>query len=267
MSPPSRSSVALKYVLRIIEPLVSWLLKSGIGYSEFVQALKAVFYCEAKKELECLKQKQTVSSISLLSGLNRREVTAFQDKPPAMMHTPRLSQNISARIVTLWINKKWPKQIAFNNETLSFETLAKEVSQDKHPRSILLELKRLNLVSEFDNTVILHTESFTPQSDISENQKLLSQSAYDHLSAGVSNIFISPNQFLEQHLQADELTEESVRELKDYSNQLWQEYAQKMLNKAFECAERDAGKIDAHHRFSLGIYQYDEKIDIDISKK
>ena len=256
------SDIAIINVLKIMGPLVSWLLKSGVGYSEFSHALKSVFYHEAEKELEYLQQKKTDSSISLLSGLNRREVYSFKQRSPEQANNTHSPPSVPARIVTLWIQKKWHKQIAFSGEDISFETLAKEISQDKHPRAMLQELQRLGLVTELANTVILHTESFTPSNSLSDSQKLLSQSAFDHLSCGISNIFISKNEYLEQNLQADELTEESLRELKEYSNQLWQEYTQKMLSKALECTQRDEGKVDACHRFSLGIYQYDEPVHI-----
>lgn len=258
----AQSNIALKNVLKIMGPLVSWLLKSGVGYSKFSQALKYVFYYEAKKELEYLKQKKTDSSISLLSGINRREVCLFNQKHPEQLKTTYSSPSIPARIVTLWIQKKWHKQIAFNGEEVSFETLAKEISQDKHPRAMLQELIRLGLVTESNNTVFLHTESFTPSNSLSYSQKLLSQSVFDHLSCGISNIFISQNMYLEQNLQANELTEESIQELKDYSNQLWQEYSQKMINKALQCTQRDEGNVNACHRFSLGIYQNNDMIDI-----
>lgn len=262
---PSQSSIALEGVLKIIEPLVKWLLRTGVGYSEFAQALKKAFYLEAEKELERLNHKNTVSSLSLLAGLNRRDVSTFKDQQ--LKHIPHPCPSIAARVVTLWINKKWQKQIPFSGEEVSFETLSKKISQDKHPRSVLSELQRLGLVTEFDNTIILHCESFTPHNDIRENQKLLTQAAYDHLSAGVSNTFIHQNQFLEQNLQADELTFESIQQLKQYSHQLWQEYAEKMLNKAYELSERDQGKANAYYRFSLGIYQYDEEMENSDSNK
>lgn len=254
-----KSDIAMSNVLKIMKPLVKWLIKSGVGYSEFSQALKATFYDESIKELNQINQKTTDSSISLLSGLNRREVSDFK-KTLTDNIIPTQPLNISARVITLWIQKKWSKQIPISGQELSFETLAKEVSQDKHPRSILTELQRLGLVTEIADTVILHTESFTPSNNLSFSQKLLAQSTADHIAAGTSNIFISPNLFLEQSLHAEELTEESIQELKKYSNELWKELSQKMLDKALLCTRQDEGKLNARHRFNLGIYQFDEII-------
>ena len=68
----------LEYTLQVMNQLVHWMVKSGIGYAEFSAALRPLFYNEAIKELEYLKQKKTDSSISLLSGLNRRDVSSLR---------------------------------------------------------------------------------------------------------------------------------------------------------------------------------------------
>ena len=255
-----KSDIAKKNVLKIMQPLVTWLIKSGVGFSEFSQLLKTVFFIQSIKELEILNQKNTDSSISLLAGLNRRDVSDLKKTSPEKNSSITTSSNISARIITLWIQKQWSKQISVSGQEVSFETLAKEVSQDKHPRAILSELQRLGLVTEIADTVILHTDSFTPSNSLSHSQNLLAQATSDHISSGISNIFITPNLFLEQSLHADELTEESIQELKNYSNDLWKELSQKMLDKALECTKKDEGKKNAQHRFSLGIYQFNEII-------
>jgi hypothetical protein len=62
------TETTLEHVISIMPQLIHWLIKSGIGYNEFTTALKALFYNEAIKELESIKQKKTDSAISLLSG-------------------------------------------------------------------------------------------------------------------------------------------------------------------------------------------------------
>lgn len=260
------SEVAKKNVSKVMNPLVSWLVSSGVGYSEFSQSLKIVFLKQSIKELEKLDKKLTDSSISLLSGLNRRDVSELKG---ILLNDTLIqaSSNISARVVTLWIQKEWPKQIAITGDGISFESLAKEISQDKHPRAIISELDRLGLITEVANTVILHTESFTPSNSSSYSQKLLAQSASDHISSGLSNILISPNMFLEQNINADELTEESIEILKNYTHDIWKEMSKKLVDKALECTKNDEGKLNARYRFSMGIYQFDEMLKKDNPEK
>lgn len=85
-----------------------WLVKSGIGYAEFSMALRSLFYNEALKELEHLNQKKTDSSISLLSGLNRRDVSALRSGKRRryrliQAYTDTLPISVPARDVALWV--------------------------------------------------------------------------------------------------------------------------------------------------------------------
>lgn len=252
----TKSLIAIKYVSKIMIPLVSWLIKSGVGYKDFHLTLKHIFFEQALAELKKSNYKITDSSLSLVAGLNRRDIIHFRGNTPLNSDNDALS--ISSRVITLWVQKKWDKKIAFHGTPISFETLSREISQDTHPRTVFLDLERLGLVSEVGDTIILHSESFTPSNDSAKCQGLLSQSVNDHLQSGLVNIFEKPNTFLEQTLNADELSPESIEELRILSTQLWKEFSQKLLDKAIECSEKDKGKVNAYYRFSLGIYQYNE---------
>lgn len=208
----SKNDTAKRSIVNIMTPLTTWLLKSGIGFPEFSQTLKSIFYTQAIKELNHLEQKQTDSSISLLSGLTRRDVSDFKKSEVIHDHISSSPMNISAKVITLWIQKGWPKRIPFSGDSLSFEALAKEVSQDKRPRAILTELQRLNLVSDISDLIYLNTDSFTPTNDTYLSQEL------------------------------------------------WKDLSKKMLDKAIDCTNQDQGNPEATHRFSLGIYQFNEAL-------
>lgn len=252
---PKNSETTLENVLLIMEVLASWLIKSGIGYSDFIVALKPIFYSQALKELDSIGQKRTDSLLSLLSGLNRRDIKYFSEQKD-IKTSKNYKSSVPARVVTLWIHKKLDSRIPFSGDENSFEHLVKEISTEKHPRSIFLELQRLGLVTEIGETVILKTESFTPSQNSSQIKELLAQNVSDHLSAGIHNILTNPNYFLEQSIHADDLTKKSIQELTDLSKTLWKETTEKILNKAMECCEVDQGRDDANMRFRLGIYQY-----------
>jgi hypothetical protein len=66
------SETTLEHVISIMPQLIHWLIKAGVGYSEFTTALKPIFYNEAIKELDHIDHKKT--DLKLLSGLNRRDV-------------------------------------------------------------------------------------------------------------------------------------------------------------------------------------------------
>ena len=255
----------LEYTLQVMNQLVHWMVKSGIGYAEFSAALRPLFYNEAIKELEYLKQKKTDSSISLLSGLNRRDVSSLRTDNggdhriiPAS-YVDILSSSVPARVIALWIHLDLGNVLPVSGEENSFEFLVKQISTEKHPRSILLELKRIGLVVEDEDHVILQTNSFTPSPEMDEIKQLFTANIISHLAAGIHNVIEKDNKFLEQALFANELTSLSVEQLKKTSMNSWNEMSKQVLAEALEYCKQDEGRQDAVFNFRLGVFQHDMK--------
>ncbi|QXA09568.1 hypothetical protein I6L27_08575 [Acinetobacter pittii] len=255
------TETTLEHAISIMPELVHWLIKAGVGYNEFSTALKIVFYNEAIKELDSIKQKKTDSAVSLLSGLGRRDVRSFCQTYGEYKLINQFSQqlpiSVPARVIGLWIGQKLPSQIPFNGKEPSFESLVKQISSEKHPKSILLELKRLGLVIEENDQIILQNSSFTPDPKKDESKQLFTQNISDHLAAGISNLTQKTN-LLEQAIFADELSPESVEKLKRLSVDMWNLMSKAILSSAIEYCKDDEGSSEANKRFRLGIYQYDK---------
>ena len=71
---------SLEEMLAIVQPLVMWMSRTGIGYTEFATALKPLFWKMALMELERLERKPSDSAVSLLSGLHRKEVRTYREE-------------------------------------------------------------------------------------------------------------------------------------------------------------------------------------------
>jgi len=256
------AETTLDHTLNIMQELVQWLVKSGIGYTEFTSALKTLFYNEALLELERINQKKTDSSISLLSGLNRRDVSSFRQTngQHKILSITDCSIPISvpARVIGLWVSSGLPHCLPITGEEKSFESLVRKVSIEKHPHSILLELIRIGLVVEETPFVILQNSSFTPNPRIDESKQLFAANISDHLAAGIHNITQCDDAFLEQAIFADELTQNSIEKLKVLSTQLWDNMSRELLVSAIECCERDKAKENATKRFRLGVFYYED---------
>ena len=247
----------------IMQELTSWLVKSGVGYTEFSTALKPLFYNEAIRESEYINQKKTDSSLSLLSGLHRRDVSAYRQENNGHYLLNNLEaytpMSIAARVIGAWIRSDLSHQLPITGID-SFEALVKTISTEKHPRSVLLELKRLGLVTEEDEHVSLQPTCFKPRPDLIQSKKIFSANVADHLSAGVHNLIHKDDAFLEQAVFAESLSQKSIDQLKVLSEQLWGEMSEKILSSAIECSQKDFGKENATQRFRVGIFCYDEKL-------
>ncbi|HEY9148836.1 MAG TPA: DUF6502 family protein, partial [Gammaproteobacteria bacterium] len=64
--------------LRLLRPLVRILLRNGVSYGAFADWVKWVFVDVADKEFALPGRKQTVSRVSVITGLSRKEVSRVQ---------------------------------------------------------------------------------------------------------------------------------------------------------------------------------------------
>lgn len=253
------AETTLESVIPVMEPIVRWLIHSGVGYTDFIAALKPIFYQQALLEAEQMSQKTTDSALSLLSGLHRKDVSHFRQQD--VVDEPKIVLPISvpARVIGHWMALELPESIPFLGATDSFEALVKAISTEKHPRSIVLELERLNIVTSQDGMIVLQQKSFTPDLNMHETKALFSANLADHIAAGVDNFINHQKDFthLEQAVFAENLTAASVTQLRQLSIELWQNMAQQMVAAATHYCEQDKNKTAADQRFRLGVYQYD----------
>ena len=260
---PSLPNPLMSEVLAVAQPLVQWMIKSGIGYNEFALALKPLFLSMAEQELQALDQKTSDSAISLLSGLHRKDVRAFRQESEQHAQSIQLNRaqwskpSIANQVFTRWLGSDLPPSLPFQGSQGSFDALAQSVSKDVHPRALLQEMVRLGLVKEQGEGVHLVKDGFIPDTHQRQARELLSASVADHLAAGVHNIHQSENpKFLEQSVFANELSKESVDQLHALSKRLWERVLKEMVQAASVLCEEDAGCAEPH-RFRLGLFAFD----------
>lgn len=255
-------SSTLQHALSMSESLVCWLIRSGVGYTEFTNALKSVFFNEANKEAQRIGQKPTDSAISLLSGMHRKDINALRLAKEQKVLNPPMRKTISmpSQVLGHWLGKEWPSSIPLQDPEIGFDTLVRSISNDKHPRSVLKELERLGAVQVENGQVRLLNQAFIPDPSTEEAQNIFAANIADHLAAGIHNLTqisnTNPLQFLEQSVFADELTEQSAQKLCQLSEQAWQQIMHSILEQAIDLNEKDKEQPDTNHRFRVGIYAY-----------
>lgn len=260
------AETTLESIFPMMQHIARWLIHSGVGYTDFVAALKPIFYEQALAELDRIQQNKTDSAVSLLSGLHRKDVSAFrQQASQSSTETPSVAISVPARVIARWVALDLPQQIPVSGDEDSFEALVRHISTEKHPRSILFELQRLGVVEQHGQMVVLQQNSFTPDNQMQESKALFSANLTDHLAAGIDN-FISEKNFthLEQAVHAEKLTAQSVEALRQLSIELWQNMAKQLLNAAIHHCEQDQDQADANYQFRFGVYQYDAQIKLQV---
>lgn len=249
----------------MMAPLVRWLMRSGIGYMDFIYSLKTTFFEESLNEIECLGIKQTTSAISLMSGLHRKDVAGMQRQHEQdLKATPTAAKgssiSLSAQVITRWLTSNLPHTLPLNGDINSFESLVRQVSTDVHPAAVASELKRLGLIAINDANIELLRSAYTPDLNSLEISQLLIDSISDHLRAGINNISANKQRsHLEQSVFADGLTRDAVKQLEQLSNQLWLNNLKTLVDKASQLTS-DNATPDANYRFRLGMYSYSDTV-------
>jgi hypothetical protein len=265
-SSPSASPAATdvsREAMVIALPLVTWLVRSGVGYAAFAAALKPVFLAQALAEAQRTGQKPTDSTLSLLSGLHRKDVRKLRASAPS--EEAALTEDGSdwgkpgaaSQVVTRWLGLAWPERLPFAGPEPSLEALVRRVSADFHHRAIVQELLRLGVVRQDGDHVELLREAFVPDRQLQEARRLVAGSVADHLAAGVHNLTTEGAQrFLEQSVFADGLSQQSVAQLHQLANRLWAEVLEAVVSAAVPLCEQDAHLTEGTQRFRLGLFSY-----------
>lgn len=261
--PTNPSQFVLDQTLQIMQPLVRWLLRSGVSYGEFSTALKTVYLIETETELQRIGGKRTDSTRSMLSGLHRKDVRALL---PLVLDTladghPRADAvnsrpSLASKVVTRWLADDLPECLPATGDAPSFDTLSRAVSVDVHPRAVLLELVRLGVVTEDEQGVHLRRAAFEPDRGQEELLRMVASSVADHLAAGVSNVTRERERsFLEQSVFADGLHPESVAKLETLAATLWPQVMKTLVKAATPLYEKDS-QTGGKQRFRAGMFSY-----------
>ncbi|MEY4980622.1 MAG: hypothetical protein RLZZ352_2892 [Pseudomonadota bacterium] len=255
----TRTDLVRQQALVVMRPLVTWLVRSGVGYADFASALKPLFLEQARQELLRHGERVNDSALSLRSGLHRKDVKSLAHPVAAEGDAERAAAGRptpAQQLVTRWLTQDWPHTLPLMGEGQSFAQLAAQVTRDLHHRALLDELLRLGVVSLADGQVSLRREAYVPDACSSEAARLLAESVSDHLAAAVHNVSgAGPRRYLDQSVFADGLTPESVQALEQLANQLWAHVLQTVVAAAQPLCEQDE-PLGGDQRIRLGLYCY-----------
>ena len=212
----------------LLQPFAKLCLAKGVPIQAVEELVRQAYVNAATQACKGASNPDRLTSrISTMTGLTRREVRRIQDDP-----TPELpaTRSVASDVLTYWtsqteyVNKAGkPIAIPRQGDKASFETLANSVTKDVHPRSVLTEMIRLNLVKHHkkNDMVELTEEIFVPTNDWAQMIGFLGTNVGEHLEAAVTNVLGDGHQHFEQALLADELSSESIVEAKQLINEQW----------------------------------------------
>ena len=84
-------------VLKLLKPLVRLLIRSGITYSAFSDLARQAYVDMASEEFTIAGKKQSISRISVLTGINRKDISRLQKSPHPVSDSIERKQNRAFR--------------------------------------------------------------------------------------------------------------------------------------------------------------------------
>ncbi len=267
------TDILVAMLRRMLRPLVRLLVGQQIQYPLLSRVLKSLYVEVATEDFALEGKRLTVSRLSLLTGIHRREVKRIQEEvAPAIAATPS-AITLGAQIVSRWTGQmpwldehgqplRLPHASDEDDETPSFQGLVNSVSVDIHPRSVLDEWIRIGVVSiDRDGLVVLSTNAFVPVHGFEEKAHFVGRNLRDHLAAACSNLGEDEAPFLERSVYYGSLPIDAIGELSALAREAGQEVLVRVNDRARELKrsadESDEEPTDARRRITFGVYLYD----------
>jgi hypothetical protein len=259
----TRQSAVLRALARVLRPIARLLIAGGVPIQAASESLKRAYVEAAHRHFG--KETGTDSRLSLLTGINRKEVRRLTT-PVADEWGPESVTSFASAVYTAWtLREEWrgpdgqPRALPKRGEG-SFDVLVKGVTRDLRPLSVLAELVRLGYaeVGE-DDTVRATGNAFLPQRQFSDRLGALAENLQDHADAAVTNVLAVSPPFLERTLFADELSQESAQALQQEVRAQWKRVYDELIIRAdaLEAEDRQLGRR-ASTRIRVGVYVYVE---------
>ena len=282
------SATALAESLLLAEPLVMWCLRHGVGHGQLSKALKILFYEQAVNAVSASGNKVNDSTLSLVSGLHRGDIQAFKlasqvslggvekqadqsTRRSVLDNSQRISpvHQVLARWLSTGVSTTLPIKPVESGEgaqkSTSFTELVhsanRTTSQGFSTALVLHEMERLGLVEVEDEQVrLLLIDNQVKQ--LGDVERHFIGAGRDFLMAVLTNM-AHPDAppFLEQSVDADGLSAESVLHLQNEFRKWWTKAIQSLVPLAIERNEKDilsASPDRPAHRVRLGVYSYNE---------
>jgi hypothetical protein len=262
-----RHELLLGAVEAVLLPLARLCVAQGLPVDHVEEVLKRAYVRAARERRRESggAGARDVSQVATATGLSRREVTRLDAAmPPRSVQKPTPVNQIYLRWSTsrrLQDSQGQPRALPRSGKAPSFDSLAQSVTRHVHPRSLLDEMLRQDLValSEDGLTVTLQPQRYVPTQDDAQLYGFLGANVGDHLAAASANVIRRAYSHFEQAIFADELSVESAEAVHRLVGAQWQRLLAELVPEIEKLIADDktAGRA-ANHRARIGLYTFHE---------
>jgi len=176
-------------VQRLMRPLVRILIRNGIAYGGLAELIRKVYVDVAHAEFRPKGKKQTISRVSGLTGLTRKEVKRLVEAGQTDSASSQQRYNRAVRVISGWLhdkrfldNNRKPIDLPVEGARKSFALLVKEYSGDIPTMAMLTMLEESGSVKMVRGKTRLVRRAYVPGGDEIEKIRILGTDAAELIS-------------------------------------------------------------------------------------
>lgn len=248
----------------LLRPLVRILIRNGVAFGSLAEVAREVYVDVAFEDFKPEGKKPTVSRVSALTGLSRKEVKRLHELevPDAESRQERYSRAV--RVVSGWMNDRRfhdgegnPSVLSLEGTRKSFGLLVKEYSGDIPTMAMLSILQDAGSVILKDNKVSLVRRAFIPGDDDADKIRILGSDVFELISTIDHNLVSASDKLrFQRKVSYDNIDPAALDKLRKLSASKSQTLLEQ-LDKQFADHELDT-ETGAGESISLGIYFYEQ---------
>lgn len=250
---------------RLLRPLVKLLIHHGVTYATFAEVSRRLFVDVAAEDFKLPGKKQSLSRISVLTGINRKDISKLLDKAAI---NEASGVNRPAKIIQGWlrdadyINESGaPRPLHFDGAKNSFTELVRRYGGDVTPRAMLDELLRVNAASlDEKNNIYLASSAYIPQADLEEKFRILGRATNDLYSTLINNLEQSSSQSqLQRTVAYSNIPVQALSQIRLRSKEEGEQFLLQINQWLSQCDQdvnpqlKGSGKV----RAGIGIYYFE----------
>lgn len=259
-------------IQQLLRPLVRLLLRHGVAFDQFAEQAKRVYVEVGMREFQIPGRKPSVSRVSIISGLTRKEVQRIVNLPKKPNDESASRYNRAARVIAGWVRAKRftdahgePLCLPFEGgESGGFTALVKEFSGDAPARALLDELLRVGAVERLkDDRIRLVSRAYVPQASDVDKLAILGSDVADLISTIDHNLQRGKSApYFQRKVMYDNLPYEAAARFRDLSR----DDAQALIERFDRwLAEHDRDTKPGINgpgrmRVGVGIYYFEEQL-------
>jgi hypothetical protein len=167
-------------LLTLLKPLVRILLRNGVAYGSFAELVKKTYVDVAFDNFAPPGKKQTVSRVSAMTGMTRKETKRLHEMAQPDAHSSEQRYNRAVRVISGWVNDPRfqdptgaPAVLSLDTGDSSFAELVRNYSGDMTTRAMLAVLETADSVVNSDEGVKLVRRAYLPGRDPREKLAIL----------------------------------------------------------------------------------------------